>query len=278
MEILYKYSTCSDIDENELLIIGLSIIIIYLISLISLLISLLTYFILPNFKKNKALRLIGYLLASNAISSVINIIPGTFTATKSGWRIIFTLIKLFSFNVGINLTLIFSLNLYCDVYRKKSLLESEKLIIIISIGIAGLLALILTVAFLLNYDVSIIIEFIYVIPVMTATIGLYVKVIVGFNKISYPGAIQCMKDLAIYPIVSIVMMILFCSQHILFIRQKCWSDYYWIVYGIRAFQGFINAMIYGFNTTVRAEISKKFCKRQEINFPLYNDHTQDPLL
>ena len=271
MEILYQfpiYEVCPDIYENEnekeLTIIKLSNIVISLLSLISLLISLLTYFIFPNFRKNNALRLIGYLLASNAISNVCII---TVTAN------ILTLANVsptyyFSFTFGINLTLIFSLNLYCDFYHKKSLLGFEKLIIIISTVMSG----ILVIRFALNYLVTIVIAFIYFIPLMMATIGLYIKVIIGFKKISYPGVRQCMKDLAIYPVVSIVIMILFCTQHILFIMQQCFSDDYFIIIGISCSQGFINAIIYGFNTTVKAEISKKFCKRQQINILINGDN------
>ena len=275
MEILYQFPTykyCSDKDEKEMHIIELSNILIYLISLVSLLISLLTYFILPNIKKNKPLRLIGYLLASNAISIVTGIISYIFTANELTWRIMFTMIYFFSFTVENNLTLIFSINLYYDVYHKKSLVEFEKLIILISNLIAGIMALILTIGYALNYQVGIIISFVYFIPLMTATIGLYVKVIIGFKKISHPGAMQCMKDLAIYPVVNIVIMILFCTQHILFIVQNCWSDYYKIIAGISGFQGFINAIIYGFNTTVRAEINKNFCKRQQLNILINGDN------
>ena len=100
---------------------------------------------------------------------------------------------------------------------------------------------------------------------MIATIWFYVKVILAFNKISYPNTTQCMKDLAIYPVVGMVMMILFSSQQILVLAQNCYSTYYFILVAIRSLQGFIDAVIYGFNTTVRAEIKKRYWMQPQIN-------------
>ena len=46
---------------------------------------------------------------------------------------------------------------------------------------------------------------------------------------------------------------------------------------IRSLQGLLDVVIYGFNTTVRAEINKKFQKQQElnINVPISDDSNQD---
>ena len=255
--------TCSE-DKNELHMVGLLGIVISLISLILSLISVLTYFILPNIKKNNAIRLIGYLLVSNAFSSigrVSSIVAGdsSVITIPSLWDYILSISYIFGFQSGINLTLIFSLNLYFEVYYKKSLVKFEKLIIFSCFGIAGVAAfLTATTTIILKSLPLIIITSIYIISVMTITIGLYIKVILAFTKVDYHEAMQCMKDLAIYPLVSIVMMILFFSQQILIIVQGCYSTYYWILFGIRGLQGFIDVIIYGFNTTVRAEIYKKF--------------------
>ena len=82
-----------------------------------------------------------------------------------------------------------------------------------------------------------------------------------------------LKDLAIYPLVGIVMMILFFSQQILIIVQRCYSTYYWIFFGIRGLQGFIDVVIYGFNTAVRAEIYKKFHR-----YSISDDNNKDQLI
>ena len=266
---------CSDTNNNDIYIVELS----SLISLISTLISIPIYFILPNIKKNKALRLICCLLVSNAISSIGRFGSIAFDASiiriSSMW-VIYMLGACYAFGFisGINFTLIFSINLYFEVYHKKSLDEFEKLMIVNSFGIAGIVAALATLAFTLENLIFYSITFLYIISIMTITIGLYIKVVLALTKISHPEAIQCMKDLAIYPLISIVMMILFSSEQILVLVQKCYSTYYLIFIGIRGFQGFIDVVIYGFNSTVRTEIYNKFHKKQNvtISIPIIN-HT-----
>ena len=268
--------TCSDTDDHFNYITLLSSV----LSLISTLISIFIYFILPNLKKNKALRLITYLLASNAISSLgcFGAVAVSTSISSLMWLDVFSISYIFGFYSGINLTLIFSLNLYFEVYHKKNLLEFQKLIIFSSFGISGIVAILAVFLFKLN-QIFIVFFTIYIISVTTVTIGLYIKVIVAFKQISYPQAMQCMKDLAIYPLVGIFMMFLFCSQQILFFMQGCYSTYYLIFIGIRGLQGFIDAIIYGFNLTVRAEIYKTFCRRQRLNIdvPIFDDSKQDIL-
>ena len=197
--------------------------------------------------------MISYLLASNAILSLGNI--GILVSLISKiWTNIFYTIYLFGFLSGINLTLVFSLNLYFEVYHKKSLAEFENLMILSCFAIAATLAFLWCITIQLIYTI---ISFIYVIFIMTATIWFYVKVILAFNKISYPDAKKCMKDLAIYPLVGMVMMILFTSQQISSLMEICYSNYFLICVTFRSLQGFIDTVIYGFNTTVRAEIKKK---------------------
>ena len=279
MEVSY---ICSEKDENELYIIGISSIVISSISLISTLVSLLIYFILPNLKKNKALRLISYLLASNALFSIGYI--GSIAAETSIiiisqtsiWMNIFNIGYSFGFISGINLTLVFSLNLYFEVYHKKSLDEFEKLMIFSCFAIAAIITIFLLYLPHQLFFIILFIDTLYKIFVMIANIWLYIRVILAFNKISYPDITQCMKDLAIYPLVGMVMLILFYLQQILSYVQNCISTYYLIIFGIRSLQGFIDVVIYGFNTTVRAEINKKFQKQQvNINVPIYDDSNQD---
>ena len=265
---------CTSADGDGLQAIWMSNVVISLISLFSTLISIFIHFILPNLKKNKALRLIRYLLASNAILSIGSIGILVVLISKI-WTNIFFTIYLFGLLSGINLTLVFSLNLYFEVYHKKSLAKFENLMILTCFAIA---ATSVFLWFLTNQLIIFaIISFIYIISAMTATIWLYIKVILAFNKISYPDAKQCMKDLAIYPLVGMVMMIFFISQQILVFIQHCYSNYYLIFNAIRNLQGFIDVVIYGFNTIVRAEIKKKFQKQQElsINVPISNDSNQD---
>ena len=188
--------TCS-YDKNELPIVGLSGIVISLISLILSMISILTYFILPNIQKNNALRLIGYLLVSNAFSSlgrVSTIATGdsSIITIPPLWDYILSISYIFGFQSGINLTLVFSLNLYLEVYYKKSLAKFEKLIIFSCFGIAGVAAVLTaTIKIILTSLPSIIITSIYIISAMAITIGLYIKVILAFKKIYYHEAMQC---------------------------------------------------------------------------------------
>ena len=179
----------------------------------------------------------------------------------------------FGFFSGINLTLVFSFNLYFEVYHKKNLLEFEKLIIFGCFAIAAMLAA-LPIFFYYKNESN---ACIYIISVMIVTIWLYIRVILAFNKISYPHATQCIKDLAIYPLVGMMMMMLFTSQQILFFVQECYSTFYFILLGIRSVQGFIDVVIYGFNSIVRAEINKKFHKQQQlnINVPISDESNQN---
>ena len=273
----YTKEICSYTDKNATELIDLS----NSVSLISTMICISIYFILPNLKKNKALRLIGYLLVSNAISNLGRILPmaaGNYIATISPvWINIFSISYMTGFLGGINLALIFSIHLYFEVYHKKSLAEFEKWIFFICFGIAGIIASFATYGVTLQSLTLFYITDLYIIFIMTMTIGLYIKVILNFNKISYPHATQCMKDLAIYPLVGIISMVFFSIEQVLILVQDCYSTYYFISVGIRGFQGFIDVIVYGFNTNVRDEIKKRSWIQQQVNInnPISNDNNQE---
>ena len=196
--------------------------------------SILVYFILPDLKKNKALRLISILLGSNVLLSIgyfVAIAAETSiigTSPTSIWMNIFNITYSFGLISGINLTLVFSLNIYFEVYHKKSLDEFEYLMIASCFAIAATLT-----AFILYLPdpdyITVFFTQSYKISVMIMTTGLYIRVILAFSKTSYPDARQCMKDLAIYPLVGAVMLILFFLQQVFFCFLVCLKTYHLFV-------------------------------------------------
>ena len=242
---------------------------VHIISFISASIILITYCVIPSLKKNLLLRLVAYLNISNFLWNIasILIIIGYNNNFSCSWIQFFSFIGIFGWSTGTIWSLIFSLNIYWMLKGDQNLKKNEKYALIFNYVIMLLMSIGYTnIADTQMKYYGYVVDLVGVIFLFTAMIGTifsYIKVVKAsktmFNNENFKKmAINILR----YPIVTMIMAILYIIERIIFtIQGEICTTILMVIFIFRGLQGFIDAIIYGFNSSVRYEIRYYFSKR-----------------
>ena len=242
----------------------------HIISFISALCVLITYCIIPNLKKNLLQRFVAYLNISNFLWNIgsILIIIGKYYDFNCDLIQIFSLIGIFGWSTANIWSFLFSLNIYWMLKGNQNLKKYEIYALIFNYVIMLLVTIAYTYVISNTQNYFFLVDLVgglFLILAMIATIFIYKKVVQA-SKIIFDleNSKRALINIMRYPIVTIIMIIMYIIERILFVMEGC-SIILTVIFTFRCLQGFIDAIIYGFNSSVRDEIRFYFSKRYDNN-------------
>jgi len=273
-------STSGTFTTDEIDKVWWAAIIASYISLASTALILFVYITLPNLRQNGNFRYVAYLTISNMLYSLSHAIS-PFYLHNTTICILFGSLGFYGYHCVCVWTALFTLRIYYLVVAKKVLeLDFHENSIIIKLAFGVPLILPIIAAFLdwlgNNYNVTCMsrtgaspISYIVMLYIPGFGTGFLVMGLYGYimvqirNTLSPEDAKQMCYEIIWYPVV------FWCNFVILFtfsIYQEVSGNSVYILFAsgivLRTFQGFIDSVIYGFNSIARGEIRRYFYQTQ----------------
>ena len=216
-----------------------------------------TFIVLSNLKNYLGLRYIAYFNLSNLIWCITGIILNAISLNDTSLIIkIISFLHTYSWFCSMIWNLLFSINLYFAVSGRTDLEKFERYAILMVCGLA------LVASCITNHNTTTYYSFpitmtIFISFVMLATIIIYIKIFLNLKEIADPEvSTKLIKDLAIYPLVSFVAMILFIIETGLNKRNNCYGLTSLILSTLRFSQPVFDGLIFYFNSTLRFELKE----------------------
>ena len=243
------------------------------LSIFGAIMVLLTYIIIPKLLKNWLMRYLAYLNISNLFFGVTAILVFYYTSINQieatlFSRIIYLAFYCFTYS-SIIWALILAINLYQIVAKhNNNLSKYEPLWLFIGFVIPIIIVLTLKYFELIQFHSNLrVIELeIPVILIAFFSLLTYIKLMRGSTfSLEEEEAKRIIKIILPYPLVTIVASLSACPFYILFSQNECFTLLSGIFWSIRCLQGILDAIVFGFNPTVKQEMRNYFNKNNEMN-------------
>ena len=236
---------------------------------------ILTYFFLPKLRENRSRRFLAYLNISNLLYGVAevfiyqDIFINQSIPQNPSFKAIFFASYCFRYTTFI-WPLILAINLYQIVAkRNNNLTRYEFLWLFIGFVIPIMIVFTLNCFGLIQFHQSItVIITQYIIPIILMVffiLSAYFKSIKA-SKLAFgeeEEAKKFIKMILPYPLITIVISIPVCVFNIMYSSEGCFTLLSSAFLSVRFLQGALDAIVFGFNPTLREEIRKYFRKNNE---------------
>ena len=235
---------------------------------------LMTYIMLPKLLNNKSRRLLAYLNLSNLFYGAIEIFlyHSIFTEQNipQDQSFVVFLFVIYCFKYSTYLwPLILAINLYQIVAKyDNNLSHLEFLWLFIGFIFPIIIVFIMKCFGLVQFHETLIITTMqYIIPVIFIAFFIlltYIKLIKA-SKFAFEEeeARKFIRMIIPYPIITVIISIPYCAFNILYSSSGCFTLFLISLLSIRCLQGFFEALVFGFNPTVREEWKSYFRKNDE---------------
>ena len=252
------------------------------ISCLSTLLVLITYYILPNLRQHWTMRFIGYLIIANFLYSLSMLTSGIFLLNQYDNSILNEIVGIYlipTFSISSILwASVFGLKLYFVVVQHRLHSKEDEIIALLTgFGLPNILTII-WMSFkwpqtyldsegnedFIEYKVF----YCYVPSAIILIISVlsYIRIIIASKMIFPEESHLFLKQIAPYPIAIWIIVITLYMQFFTEEDNSCKGMIISLVStNIRNMQGFIDAMIYGFNPIMRNELKKYFEKKNNLN-------------
>ena len=273
---------CTSSDQTLEQFLEISSFITSSISCLSTILVLITYYLLPNLRQYWTMRFIGYLIIANFLYSISMLTSGILFLTQYADSILNEIMGLYlipTFSISSILwASVFGLKLYFVVVQHRLHSKEDEIIAILTgFGLPNMLTIIwVSLGWSQTYldsegnedFIEYMVFYCYVPSAIILIISVlsYIRVIIASKMIFQEESHLFLKQIAPYPIAIWIIVITLYLEFITAQDNSCTGMIVSLVStNIRNMQGFIDAIIYGFNPIMRNELKIYVEKKNHLN-------------